>query len=62
MMACGLRQIPAPLPPKSEIVISIITEDHGVRHIFNGADGFLGGDVTGKLFIEMSTLQPMTGA
>ncbi len=28
--------------------------------LFNGADGFLGGDVAGKLFIEMSTLQPMT--
>ena len=45
----------------SDIVISIITEDHGVRHIFTGSRGFLGGDVTGKLFIEMSTLQPMTG-
>jgi 3-hydroxyisobutyrate dehydrogenase len=45
----------------SEIVISSITEDNGARRIFNGADGFLQGDVTGKLFIEMSTLQPMTG-
>jgi 3-hydroxyisobutyrate dehydrogenase len=46
---------------ESEIVISIITEDHGVRRIFTGSQGFLSGDVTGKLFIEMSTLQPMTG-
>jgi 3-hydroxyisobutyrate dehydrogenase len=45
----------------SEIVISSITEDNGARHIFKGPDGFLQGDVTGKLFIEMSTLQPMTG-
>lgn len=45
----------------SEIVISTITEDHGVRRIFTGPDGFLDGDVKGKLFIEMSTLQPMTG-
>jgi 3-hydroxyisobutyrate dehydrogenase-like beta-hydroxyacid dehydrogenase len=42
-------------------VISIITEDNGVRSIFRGKDGFLSGDVRGKLFIEMSTLQPMTG-
>jgi 3-hydroxyisobutyrate dehydrogenase len=42
-------------------VISIITEDQGVRNIFRGRDGFLSGDVRGKLFIEMSTLQPMTG-
>jgi len=45
----------------SEIVISSITEDNGARQIFNGPDGFLAGDVSGKLFIEMSTLQPMTG-
>ena len=43
------------------IVISIITEDHGVRRIFTGSQGFLTADVKGKLFIEMSTLQPMTG-
>src|SRR5580700_9000508 len=45
----------------AEVVISSITEDHGVRKIFTGAAGFLEGDVKGKLFIEMSTLQPMTG-
>src|ERR1700734_2770133 len=45
----------------SEIVISSITEDHGARKIFTGPGGFLDGDVNGKLFIEMSTLQPMTG-
>ena len=45
----------------SDIVISSVTEDHGVRKIFTGPAGFLEGDVTGKLFIEMSTLQPMTG-
>jgi 3-hydroxyisobutyrate dehydrogenase-like beta-hydroxyacid dehydrogenase len=46
---------------ESDIVISSITEDHGARRIFTGPDGFLAGEVTGKLFIEMSTLQPMTG-
>jgi len=49
------------LAAESDVVISIITEDHGVRRIFTGSQGFLSGDVTGKLFIEMSTLQPMTG-
>ena len=42
------------------IVLSIITEDKGVRRVFTGNGGFLSGDVAGKLFIEMSTLQPMT--
>jgi 3-hydroxyisobutyrate dehydrogenase len=45
----------------SEIVISSITEDNGVRRIFTGSQGILAGDVKGRLFIEMSTLQPMTG-
>lgn len=52
---------PRAVAAESEIVISIITEDHGVRRIFRGAEGFLKGDVAGKLFIEMSTLRPMTG-
>jgi 3-hydroxyisobutyrate dehydrogenase len=46
---------------ESEIVISIITEDNGVRRVFTGPQGLLEGDAGGKLFIEMSTLQPMTG-
>jgi 3-hydroxyisobutyrate dehydrogenase len=63
LAAGGLRIAanPREIAADAEFVISIITEDHGVRRIFNGADGFLSGDVTGKLFIEMSTLQPMTG-
>ena len=63
LAADGLRigANPREVAVNAEIVISIITEDHGVRRIFNGPDGFLSGNVEGKLFIEMSTLQPMTG-
>jgi 3-hydroxyisobutyrate dehydrogenase len=56
-IAAGARGVAA----ESEIVISSITEDSGARRIFTGPDGFLQADVNGKLFIEMSTLQPMTG-
>lgn len=56
-IAANAREVAA----AAEIVISSITEDNGARRIFNGPDGFLQGDVKGKLFIEMSTLQPMTG-
>ena len=56
-----LADCPRAVAAHGEFVISSITEDHGVRNIFRGRDGFLSGDVTGKLFIEMSTLQPMTG-
>jgi 3-hydroxyisobutyrate dehydrogenase len=52
---------PRAVADAADIVISIITEDHGVRRIFTASNGFLSGNVTGKLFIEMSTLQPMTG-
>lgn len=44
----------------SDIVITTITEDNGVRALFTGQSGFLEGDVKGKLFIEMSTLRPET--
>ena len=56
-IAANAREVAA----ASEIVISSITEDNGARRIFTGPDGFLQADVNGKLFIEMSTLQPMTG-
>src|SRR5947207_2111624 len=51
---------PRAVAAAADIVISIITEDNGVRNAFRGDNGFLKGDVKGKLFIEMSTLQPMT--
>lgn len=51
---------PKAIADACDVVISIITEDHGVREIFTGANGFLTANVSGKLFIEMSTLQPMT--
>ena len=62
LAASGLRvgENPRAIAADSDVVISIITEDHGVRHIFTGSQGFLSGNVTGKLFVEMSTLQPMT--
>ncbi len=58
----GLRVVEGPraVAADADVVLSIITEDNGVRQIFTGGDGFLSGDVGGKLFIEMSTLQPMT--
>jgi 3-hydroxyisobutyrate dehydrogenase len=42
------------------VVITTITDDAGVRDVFTRAGGLLDGDVAGRLFIEMSTLQPAT--
>jgi len=66
MKAAGERQMrladsPRAVAAQGDFIISSITEDHGVRNVYRGNDGFLSGDVKGKLFIEMSTLQPMTG-
>ena len=66
MKAAAERQIrladsPRAVAAHGDFVISSITEDNGVRAIYRGNDGFLAGDVKGKLFIEMSTLQPRTG-
>jgi 3-hydroxyisobutyrate dehydrogenase-like beta-hydroxyacid dehydrogenase len=59
----GMKAAPHPraVAEAADVVISIITEDNGVKNVFRGKDGFLSGDVRGKLFIDMSTLQPMTG-
>jgi len=58
----GLRLVNGPraVADEAEVVLSIITEDKGVRQIFTAPDGFLSGEVKGKLLVEMSTLQPMT--
>jgi 3-hydroxyisobutyrate dehydrogenase len=63
LTAAGLRAAGSAraVAEAAEIVISSITEDNGVRGIFLGPAGFLEADVKGRLFIEMSTLQPMTG-
>src|SRR5215475_548229 len=60
MAADGLAIVgnPRDVAAQSDAVISSITEDQGARKVFAS---FLDGDVAGKLFIEMSTLQPMTG-
>src|SRR3954466_3124643 len=51
---------PAELANKSEAIISILTDAGAIDTVYNGADGLLAGDVGGKLFIEMSTVQPHT--
>jgi 3-hydroxyisobutyrate dehydrogenase len=66
MKAAAERQMrlgdsPRAVAEFGDVVISSITEDDGVRALYHGKDGFLSGGVKGKLFIEMSTLRPMTG-
>jgi 3-hydroxyisobutyrate dehydrogenase-like beta-hydroxyacid dehydrogenase len=43
-----------------DIVLSIINDDAGVKELYSSNEGLLANDVEGKLFIEMSTIQPQT--
>lgn len=51
---------PREVAEAGEAVLSTITEDNGVRRIFTGKHGFLDATVDGKIFVELSTIQPMT--
>lgn len=55
-----IAQDAATIAGECSFVISIITEDNGARELFHGSRGLLSADVAGKLFVEMSTLQPGT--
>jgi 3-hydroxyisobutyrate dehydrogenase len=51
---------PAELADDAETVITIVTDAAALDAVYGGASGLLAGDVRGKLFIEMSTVQPAT--
>src|SRR5580698_2754015 len=54
LAADGLRIAanPGDVVTGSDLIISSVTEDNGVRKIFTGAAGFLEINVAGKLFVE----------
>src|SRR4030095_2697450 len=49
---------PEDLGAHSDAVISMLTDANAIDHVYNGEKGLLAGDVTGKLFIEMSKARP----
>lgn len=51
---------PAQLVQSSDIVITILGDDASVSDVYLGENGLLGGEVAGKLFADMSTVQPAT--
>ncbi len=51
---------PAGLAAQAEAIVTILTDADAIDAVYRGASGLLSGDVTGKLFIEMSTVQPET--
>lgn len=55
-----LAATPADLAAQSEAIATILTDAAAVDAVYHGPSGLLSGDVAGKLFIEMSTVQPQT--
>lgn len=53
-------ETPQILTDHCEIILSIVTDDQAVKAIYTGEQGLLQGDLNGKLFIEMSTINPHT--
>ena len=49
---------PAELAAGVEAVVTILTNPDALAAVYEGPDGLLAGDAKGKLFIEMSTVQP----
>ena len=50
------------LAQKAEAIITILTDAAAIDAVYDGVTGLLVGDVTDKLFIEMSTVEPQTEA
>ena len=51
---------PADLASRADVVLTVLTDAAAIDAVYNGADGLLAGDAAGKLFIDMSTVQPQT--
>jgi len=51
---------PAELVAQVETIVTILTDRVAIAAVYEGPSGLLAGDAKGKLFIEMSTVQPET--
>jgi 3-hydroxyisobutyrate dehydrogenase len=51
---------PAELAQRSEVIITILTDAAALDSVYRGPSGLIGGNISGKLFIEMSTVLPAT--
>ena len=51
---------PGDLAGRCECIITILMDSDAIDTVYNGREGLLGGDVHGKLFIEMSTVLSQT--
>ncbi|HYS75265.1 MAG TPA: NAD(P)-dependent oxidoreductase [Burkholderiales bacterium] len=62
LAAAGARLAvsPSQLASSSETIITVLTDAAAIDAAYRGRSGLLSADVSGKLFIEMSTVRPET--
>jgi 3-hydroxyisobutyrate dehydrogenase len=53
-----VAKTPAELASQCEAIITILTNKDALAAVYEHPNGLLSGDVQGKLFVEMSTVQP----
>jgi 3-hydroxyisobutyrate dehydrogenase len=51
---------PAELAQRAEVIVTSLTDAAALEAVYTGPSGLLSGDVSGKVFIEMSTVLPAT--
>ncbi len=56
----SLASTPAQLASRVDVIITILTNAEAIEAVYYDRDGLLAADVTGKLFLEMSTVRPET--
>jgi 3-hydroxyisobutyrate dehydrogenase len=54
----GVAASPAALAGEVDTIITILTDAKAIDALYHGPQGLLSGNVAGRLFIEMSTVQP----
>jgi len=59
-MGATVASTPAELAKSADTIITILTDGAAIDAVYHGPSGLLAADVRGKLFIEMSTVQPQT--
>jgi len=49
---------PSQLAQQTDVIIIMVTDDKAIEQIFNGVDGLLAANISGKVIVNMSTVSP----
>lgn len=57
-LGASTANTPSSLLLQSDVVIIMVSDDNAIKEIFTGADGLLSTNLSGKIFINMSSVSP----